>query len=210
MSGNVKIDVLENGPLIVHNLEKLSNSKGIKLETDEKLALCRCGHSSNKPFCDGTHKNVGFIGERESNASLSKERTYEGKELNIHDNRTICCHAGECVSNLNSVFDINVNPWINPDNSSVEEAIDVIKKCPSGALSYSINDIKTRDFDRKPEIHISQDGPYNIIGGIEINVSEDLKPPSREHYSLCRCGTSKNKPYCDGSHKEIEFKDENN
>ena len=137
MSKNVKIDVLDNGPLIVDNLEKLTNSKGEQLDSGDKIALCRCGHSSNKPFCDGTHKEVGFTGERETNASLAKERAYEGQEITIHDNRTICCHAAECVSNLNSVFDINTNPWINPDNATTQEVIDVVKKCPSGALSYS-------------------------------------------------------------------------
>ena len=210
MSRIPKIDVLDGGPLIVDNLEKFSDSKGNLLKTDDKIALCRCGHSSKKPFCDGTHKAVGFSGERESNASLNKERTYVGKEVDVHDNRTICCHAGECVSNLNTVFDINAKPWINPDNATVDEIIDVIGKCPSGALSYSINKVQTRDFDREPEIQISHNGPYNIIGSITINLPEELQPPSKEHYSLCRCGASKNKPYCDGSHSEIEFKDENN
>ncbi len=210
MSEKVKIDVLDDGPLIVYKLTNLTNSKGEKVETDEKIALCRCGHSENKPFCDGTHKKVDFSGERESNASFSKERAYEGMEITIHDNRTICCHAGECVSNLNSVFDINTNPWINPDNATVQEVIDVVNKCPSGALSYSINNVQTRDFDNNPEINIAQNGPYYVAGNIEINVQEEIQPPSKEHYSLCRCGASKNKPYCDGSHSGIEFKDENN
>ena len=210
MSGNVKIDVLEDGPLIVDNLETLNNSKGAKVEIDEKIALCRCGQSENKPFCDGSHKSAGFSGKRESNASFTKERSYEGKEITVHDNRTICCHAGECVTGLNSVFDINTNPWINPDNASADEVIAVVKRCPSGALSYTINDSHTRDFDGETEINIAKDGPYNVSGNIAINVEEEIQPPSSEHYSLCRCGASKNKPYCDGSHSEINFKDEEN
>jgi CDGSH-type Zn-finger protein len=210
MSEKVKIDVLDDGPLIVDNITNLKNSKGEKLETDMKIALCRCGHSENKPFCDGTHKKVGFSGERESNASFSKERVYEGKEITVHDNRTICCHAGECVSNLNSVFDINTNPWINPDNATAREVIDVVKKCPSGALSYSIDNVQTRDFNGSPEINIAQNGPYNVTGNIEISVQDEIQPPSKEHYSLYRCGASKNKPYFDGSHNDIKFKDENN
>jgi len=210
MSGNVKIDVLDDGPLIVDSLETLTNSSGEKLAIDEKTALCRCGHSENKPFCDGSHKKVDFSGKRESNASLQKERAYEGKEITVHDNRTICCHAGECVSGLNSVFDINTNPWINPDNAAVDEVIAVVKKCPSGALSYSIADKHTRNFDGITGINIAKDGPYNVTGSIELNVPDEIQPPSNEHYSLCRCGASKNKPYCDGSHSEINFKDENN
>ena len=210
MSGNVKIDVLDDGPLLVDNLNTLTNSKGEVLEVDDKIALCRCGQSSNKPFCDGTHKKVGFSGLRESDAPLTKERSYEGKEITVHDNRTICSHAAECVSNLSPVFDLNARPWINPDNATAEEVMDVIKKCPSGALSYSVNDVHTRDFEREPEINITRNGPYYAVGSIELNVPGDLNPPSNEHYSLCRCGASKNKPYCDGSHREVDFKDDNN
>lgn len=210
MSENVKIDVLEDGPLIVDNLKTLTNSKGEDVEVDGKIALCRCGHSENKPFCDGKHKSAGFTGERESNASLTKERAYEGSEITVHDNRTICCHAAECVSGLNNVFDVNSNPWINPDNASMEEVINIVKKCPSGALSYTVGEKRTNEFNGPLEVNIAKDGPYNVSGNIVINVAEDLKPPARDHYSLCRCGASKNKPYCDGSHSEAGFKDENN
>ena len=210
MSGNVKIVVLDAGPFIVDNLEKLTNSKGEQLETEDKIALCRCGHSLNKPFCDGTHKRVGFTGERETNSSLTKERPYDGAEITVHDNRTMCWHAKECVEHLNSVFDKDARPWIAPDNAKAEEIMDTVKKCPSGALSYTFNNVHTRDFDREPEISISLNGPYNVMGFIELNLPDELQPPSREHYSLCRCGASKNKPYCDGSHGEINFIDENN
>ena len=204
----IKIDVLKDGPLIVDNLPKLNNSEGNEVPVDEKIALCRCGKSQNKPFCDGAHKAAGFEGKRETDKPLNNEREYKGKEISVFDNRTICSHAAECVSGLNSVFDINGRPWINPDNATVEEVIEVVKKCPSGALSYSINDNHVRDLDREPEINIMKNGPYDVVGNIEISVSEDLQPPSKEHYSLCRCGASKNKPYCDGSHSTINFNDE--
>lgn len=205
-----KIDVLDDGPFIVDNLPRLSNSEGKLIEVDDKVALCRCGASGNKPFCDGSHKDIGYSGKREIEKPLHNEKAYEGKEITIHDNRTICSHAGECVSNLNSVFDVNKKPWISPDNASKDEIINVVKKCPSGALSYSLNEKQTRDFNRSPEIQIAKDGPYNVVGNIPISLSDDLQPPAKEHYSLCRCGASKNKPYCDGSHSDINFKDEKN
>jgi len=210
MSGNVKIEVLDDGPLIVDNLETLTNSKGKNVDADEKIALCRCGQSANKPFCDGSHKSTGFSGNRESNASFTKERAYEGKEITVNDNRTICCHAGECVSGLNSVFDINTNPWINPDKATVDEVKEVVGRCPSGALSYTIDNVRTNEFNGSTEINIVKDGPYNVSGNVEINVADEIQPPSKDHYSLCRCGASKNKPYCDGSHSEIKFTDEDN
>ena len=147
MGNNVKIDVLDDGPLIIDKLETLTNSKGENVDIDEKIALCRCGHSENKPFCDGSHKKVEFSGNRESNASFSKERAYEGKDITIHDNRTICCHAGECVSGLNSVFDINTNPWINPDNATVSQVIEVVLiECERPILT-NLDQLTTDDID---------------------------------------------------------------
>ena len=208
---NTKIEVLKDGPLIVDNSPKLTNSKDKEIAIDDKIALCRCGASANKPFCDGSHKKVGFSGKRETVAPLTDEKEYKGEKITLYYNGTICCHAGECVSNLGSVFDINSDPWINPDRATtVNEIIEVVKKCPSGALSYNLDNVHKRDFDRKPEIKISKNGPYDVVGNIELNVYRDLKPPSQEHYSLCRCGNSKNKPYCDGSHGKINFIDDEN
>ncbi|NIP31146.1 MAG: hypothetical protein GTO02_15645 [Candidatus Dadabacteria bacterium] len=204
----IKIDVLENGPLIVDNLPRLVNSKNKEVPIDEKIALCRCGKSRNKPFCDGTHKKIGFSGERERKIPLTNEKEYTGREINVYDNRAICCHATQCISNLRSVFDINSRPWVNPDNGSAERIINVIKKCPSGALSYSVDGVHQRDFEREAQIKINKNGPYEIVGYVELDVPDEIQPPSKEHYSLCRCGASKNKPYCDGSHYTINFKEE--
>ena len=141
---------------------------------------------------------------------MNKEREYEGAEIDVYDNRVICSHAGECVSNLSSVFRLGERPWIAPDNAGVDEVVSTIKKCPSGALSYSVGGEHIRDFDHSSEILIAKDGPYNVEGFIELKTEEDLQPPSKEHFALCRCGASKNKPYCDGSHSDAGFKDEDN
>ncbi len=207
---NIFIEIIEDGPLIVKGLKTLKNSQGEQVEVDDVIALCRCGESSNKPFCDGTHKKVGFSGNREIDKPINKEREYEGKELSVFDNRVTCSHAKECVSNLPSVFRLGERPWIAPDNASAVEVITTIKKCPSGALSYSIDGDRVRDFGQSPEIHITKDGPYNVEGFIQINILDDMQPPSKEHFALCRCGASKNKPYCDGTHKEVGFSDQDN
>lgn len=85
-----------------------------------------------------------------------QEREYGGEDIAIYDNRVICSHAGECGSNLPSVFRLGEHSWIAPDNASVEEVISVIKKCPSGALSYSVQGTHQRDFDHSPEIIITK------------------------------------------------------
>ncbi|MCK5709503.1 MAG: CDGSH iron-sulfur domain-containing protein [Deltaproteobacteria bacterium] len=209
-ANGITIEIMEDGPLIVKGLTILKNSKGEEVEAEMITALCRCGGSPNKPFCDGTHKKVGFFANRETDKPIDKEREYQGEDIAIYDNRVICSHAGECVRNLPSVFRLGERPWIAPDNASVEEIISVIKKCPSGALSYSVQSTHQRDFDHSPEIVITKNGPYSVTGNIKINIEEDLQPPSREHFALCRCGASKNKPYCDGSHTEAGFTDEDN
>lgn len=215
---------LPNGPLYLINdrekkiIENLENSKGEKLSNIQGIALCRCGASKNKPFCNGTHSIIGFLSKNnEDNGNKktsSKRKSYVGKKITIHDNRKICSHAAECVNNLPSVFRLNQRPWINPDDetTAIEKIIETIKKCPSGALSYSIDSIEYRDYDGKPLVKVSKDGPYLVSGGIELILEEVDFPEdvSREHYTLCRCGASSNKPFCDGTHSTINFKDDKN
>ena len=90
---NVTIEIMENGPLIVSGLKNLQNSEGEELSPKDKIALCRCGESAHKPYCDGSHTTAKFSGKREIDKSLTKEKMYEGKEISIHDNRVICSHA---------------------------------------------------------------------------------------------------------------------
>jgi CDGSH-type Zn-finger protein len=210
MESRVVIEVTKDGPLVVRNLDNLRNSKNEKIKTKSTIALCRCGYSANKPYCDGTHSTINFSGEREIDNPLDRERTYVGHGITIHDNRTICSHAAVCVSKLSSVFSLDRRPWINPNGADVDSIINLINGCPSGALSYSIGGIHYRDYEREPMIRIEKDGPYQVTGNIELKHELDLQPPSKEHYTLCRCGESKNKPFCDGSHHDIGFKDEKN
>lgn len=209
-------------PKVVYNLQDF---KGEPLSTVVGIALCRCGKSKNKPFCDGTHSVVGFSSankipegsENEDTKKISikdKRRDYAGKEIVVYDNRKICSHAAECVKNLPSVFRLDSRPWINPDGSNVNDIIDTIRKCPSGALSYSINGVEHRDPEeqRNPNITVLRNGPYYITGGIEL-IGENIQfgeGASKEHYTLCRCGASENKPFCDGEHRKINFSDEQN
>lgn len=204
----IVIEIMEDGPFIVKGLGKLRNSQGGELPVGETAALCRCGSSRNKPFCDGSHKKTGFTGKRETDKPIDKEKQYEGAEITIHDNRLVCSHAAECVNNLPSVFRREERPWITPDMAGADEIISVIKKCPSGALSYTINGAHYRDFGFETAITITKNGPYQVAGDIELNIDQELQPPSSEHYVLCRCGASGNKPYCDGSHKVIGFADD--
>jgi CDGSH-type Zn-finger protein len=221
-----KIRPLPNGPYYLINdtepkvVENLKNFKGESLSTTVGIALCRCGKSNNKPFCDGTHSIIGFssqnmhLNENDTNKLTvkNKRRDYVGKEITIHDNRKICSHAKECVNNLPSVFKLGSRPWIDSDGSKMQDIIKTLRKCPSGALSYSIDGIEYRDpkEQRDPILTVLKNGPYYITGGIEL-IGENIEfgeGASKEHYTLCRCGASENKPFCDGTHGTINFKDQ--
>jgi len=209
-----KIACLPNGPYYLLNdpfprtIPNLQRSNGKACATVTGVALCRCGGSRNKPFCDGTHGIIGFSDQRLTDTGAGQRASYAGKHITIHDNRAICAHAGHCTDRLKAVFRMNHEPWIDADGATVGEIVDTIKLCPSGALSYTLGGVEYRDQERAPMVTVTKDGPYAVTGGIEL-IGVDLAPEaSREHYTLCRCGASKNKPFCDGSHWQIGFRDD--
>ena len=206
---SVTIKAAEHGPYIVEQLKNLNNRKG-SIECKETMALCRCGASSNKPFCDGSHARIGFSSENQLDPALDKLENYQGKKITLHDNRSICAHAGYCTEALPSVFRQHDEPFVNAEAASWQEIMDVVDKCPSGALSYSIEDDDPTPVALDASVFIAPNGPYVIKGQaelIEISRGEGASPKST---TLCRCGASKNKPFCDGSHWQIEFKDDDN
>jgi len=198
-----------DGPYLVNGLKNFVNKKG-PIETKETMALCRCGGSANKPFCDGTHAKIGFSSSRLEGRVEDKRDNYQGKKITIHDNRGICAHAGKCTDNLASVFRLKEEPWIHPDAASADEIIATIQKCPSGALSYSLDDVEHRDWDGEPTIFVAPNGPYVVSGGPDLLDTTQGDGASQEHFTMCRCGGSKNKPYCDGTHWYNKFTDDKN
>lgn len=204
------IKVIKDGPYLVRDLKNFRNSKGVSIETKPVMALCRCGKSENKPFCDGAHSKIGFSGEKEEDRTPEKVKDYIGKKITIHYNRGVCSHAASCVKDASSVFRKDKRPWIDPDAADPEEIEKIIRNCPSGALSYSREGVLYRDYPRSPEIIVCKDSFYKVVGNIELEDPDGSVPESREHYTLCRCGDSKNKPFCDGTHLQTKFKDEKN
>ena len=203
------ITLAPNGPYIVKALKKCTNKNG-SMEASETMALCRCGASNNKPFCDGTHTKIGFSSDKLEGRLENKNVSYKGKKITIHDNRSVCAHAGYCTDSLASVFRMREEPWIDPDAASVEETIEAIRNCPSGALSYSIDNSDNRNAEDEAGIRIAPNGPYVVSGGIELSDTTWGEGVSKNEYTLCRCGGSKNKPFCDGAHWFIKFSDDKN
>ena len=184
----------------------LVDSNEQRIETLRVYSLCRCGESEAKPMCDGTHSQVGFIGEREDSDKPALEY-YEGKEITIVYDRYLCMGAGYC-GELEAVFGTHDAPKYEPDAGSPAEIIATIKKCPSGALTYILDGKHEKDYFPETRIVVEKDGPLHCQGTIELkdDQASDTLLPDADHYTLCRCGGSKKKPLCDGSHEENGFR----
>lgn len=205
----VHVEVTENGPYRVEGGIEVKRPDGETVSTKEAF-LCRCGHSSNKPFCDGTHKKIGFEGAESADHGSYAERrdAYKGEEITIYDDRSICAHAGECTDGLPPVWKLGTEPWIDPKGASSEKIVAVVERCPSGALTYARSDSgDVAEAESSPAIEASKDGPYHLRGSIEVHSSGGQAYEQRQRQTLCRCGGSKNKPFCDGSHWKIGFED---
>jgi CDGSH-type Zn-finger protein len=202
-----KITCAPNGPYLLGEGAGLRRASGAALPAEKNIALCRCGGSSNKPFCDGTHRKNGFSDENRADPAKNKRQAFVGKGITIFDNRAICAHAGFCTDELASVFRHRETPWIEPGGADIEKIVSVIKKCPSGALSYAIDGVEAEPPRRAPLVTVTDNGPYAVTGGVELMSVKFGDGASTEHYTLCRCGASKNKPFCDGTHWEVGFKD---
>lgn len=213
MSADIKarpsITPTRDGPYVVRDVTALSNRSG-SIEARPTMRLCRCGGSANKPFCDGTHARIGFSSAKLDGRVEDKREDHVGAGITIHDNRGICAPAGHCADALPSVFRLRHEPWIQPDGASRDEIVAAIRRCPSGALSYSIDGHEHRDREGAPAIFVSQNGPYVVSGGPDLLDTVWGEGASVEHYTLCRCGGSKNKPFCDGSHWYNGFADDRN
>jgi CDGSH-type Zn-finger protein len=185
---------------------KLVGSDGKTIDTPRVCSLCRCGESKFKPNCDGSHAQAEFVGEREDSDKKELEY-YRGKEITIVYDRYLCMGAGYC-GELEAVFGTHDAPKYEPDAAPVEEIIATIKRCPSGALSYLMDDEHITTYYDETCIVIEKDGPLNFQGTIDLidDQDSDTLLPEADHYTLCRCGSSKKKPLCDGSHHEVDFK----
>jgi uncharacterized Fe-S cluster protein YjdI len=139
-----------------------------------------------------------------STGEIIKE--YTNGELTIIWKPKTCIHAAECVKRLPQVYNPDLKPWIKAENASTDELIEQIKACPSGALSYRINNQNNKEMEIETKVEILENGPLLIHGVMEVTNSNGNTEKREKTTAFCRCGVSQNKPYCDGAHKKAEFK----
>lgn len=132
-------------------------------------------------------------------------KTYASGEVTIVWQPALCIHSEKCYHGLPAVFDPNRRPWIQANAATAEAIIAQVRSCPSGALSIESGDKAAGSKEGAVRAEVLRDGPLLVQGSITV-VDADGKATAREGATaFCRCGASKNKPYCDGSHKTIGF-----
>jgi CDGSH-type Zn-finger protein len=212
-----QIKVVEGGPYMVSGGLPLRSKAPIMSEHGEPLtwktepaeetkaryALCRCGASSNKPFCDGAHSSIEWDGSDNTAAGAYTERakSYGGEGIEIFDDRPTCVHAGFCGNKVTNVWKMADKTG---DSRIRAEAMAMIERCPSGALTYAV-DGDVIEPDLPTEVAITPDGPLWVSGGVTVTREDGTELEARNRVTLCRCGQSASKPLCDGSHKEAGF-----
>ena len=170
--------------------------------------ICRCGRSARKPFCDSTHEREPFDGSETADRRPSADRRFpfEGVGVVMTDDKMFCTHAGFCgdrFTNVWAMIEESADPAVR------ERLLGMVRRCPSGRLAYRVppepEDVEP---DFEPSVGIEPNGPMWVRGRIPI-VSEDdgTEWEVRNRVTLCRCGQSRNKPYCDGSHQRVGFSD---
>jgi CDGSH-type Zn-finger protein len=182
-------------------------SKGRTYDTGggEVYALCRCGHSKHKPFCDGSHAKVGW--DRPETASrtpyLEAARAYRGEVISMLDREELCVGARFCDRGLNAW---NYAMKADAEHPEYEEAaVYEATRCPSGRLTVK-KDGELIEPELKQEISLVEDkakgvrGPLAVTGGITLVSADGAEYELRNRYTLCRCGLSRNLPFCDASH----------
>ena len=217
MPNQPKIKVTKDGPYFVTGgipllrmiIETDSNNESCKWREVERYpqretyALCRCGKSKNKPYCDGTHLLRRFNGTETASSKLYLEnvKNYSGPELCLTDKRELCVGAAFCVRDA-GIWNLTVHS----DRPGFKElAIEEAANCPSGRLVVWDKTGNMIEPDYRPSIVLTEyedgsAGPLWVRGNVEIESADGIVYEKRNRVTLCNCGKSLNKPLCDGSH----------
>jgi CDGSH-type Zn-finger protein len=219
-----KIVVRKNGPYLVYGQVPLVRRTQVVSEYGEPLtwktegiiptrevyALCRCGLSCNKPFCDGQHAKAKFDGTETADLrpTVERQRVYPGAtRLVVKMDQSLCMNSGFCGTRRAHIEELVTQT----DDTSIRSLVmAMIERCPAGALTYAI---EPGDPDIEPDLprqvavttEITSAGPIEgplwVMGGIPIERADQQPFETRNRVTLCSCGLSKTKPLCDGCHR---------
>lgn len=140
--------------------------------------------------------------------SENNQRQYTNGEITVVWQPEVCIHSKICWKGLLSVFNPQKKPWVNMEGAATEEIRKQVNKCPSGALSYFDNHVEkaTTSIQSESIVEVVPDGPLLVYGHIQVKDANGHTVDKHKVTAFCRCGASSNKPYCDGTHRKIDFK----
>ena len=186
--------------------------EGEAFEAGATYALCRCGQTSNAPFCDGSHVTVGFDGTETASREPydAQKRVLHGPGLTLEDAQVFCAGARFC----DAVQDVWTAIRRTDDPGTRDRIIGQVARCPSGRL-VAVDKLTGEPIEPElqPSINVVEDpaagcsGPLWVRGGVEVQSQGGEAYEVRNRVTLCRCGQSGNKPFCDGTHVTVGFRD---
>ena len=222
-----RIVVLPGGPYLVYgdiplvrklkivseNNDSMTWQKTEVIETEDTYALCRCGQSASKPFCDGTHARIGFEGTEVADPRpfVEQQRVLEGHGISVRRVGSLCMHSAFCIGRLRRI------PAMMEDAEDTDVRtliIGMIEHCPSGSYTYAMTDDGDEiEPDLAVTIAVTEEereiaGCLWVTGGVPITRADGQPVETRNRVTLCRCGQSGNKPFCDGTHRHIGFRED--
>ena len=136
-------------------------------------------------------------------------RTYATDRIEVHWEPRLCVHIGECFQGLPDVFDPWSRPWVRPEAADPDDIAEVVMRCPTGALHFRRLDGGPQEEDLVEDVELAAlpDGPMQVRGHVRLVDGDGQVIREDTRLALCRCGASRNKPFCDGTHKLIGFRD---
>lgn len=137
---------------------------------------------------------------------MSATKEYTNGEMTIVWEPRKCIHSGVCVKGLPNVFQPQDKPWIKIQAASTLDLVNQVKQCPSGALSFYMNNAdNTETKVEQTKVEVMENGPLLVHGSLNVNLKDGSGETKEKTTAFCRCGGSANKPYCDGTHRKIDF-----
>ena len=226
-SPSAKVHISTNGPYIISGSLPLSQESigtnaggestawisGRTYAVQAQYALCRCGQSANKPFCDGSHTKVGFDGTETADRRpyLQQAKVIRGPTLSLTDAEVLCAFARFCDPN-GQVWGLVAH---TDDPTSRHQFVSQTCDCPSGRLvAWDNASGKATEKHYEAAAVLIEDpakgcsGPIWLRGGVQVTGADGHAYELRNRVTLCRCGASNNKPFCDGSHASVGFSDD--
>jgi len=220
MSDGPRISIEENGPYHVTGVPvsagrmvETQYGEPIDWDVDEpydrvgEIKLCRCGRSRTKPFCDDSHlMKPRFDGTEvaDRGPTADRRRAFPGHDVTLTDDGSICSRAGFCRDRQTDVWARMLESARPEVRAKIEE---IVGHCPSGRLELERDeDGEHVEPDYPPSVVVEQDGPYWVRGRVPVEGADGWMWEVRNRMTFCRCGASENKPFCDGSHKDVRFR----